>query len=244
MSESAGNVDTMDEGGITSNDVQQTNKGAEYFLQVLWMRAQDLSTQLKRYKELPTAKALELSNYRSTIYKAQALAYKEAANAPSDGLRSGWINRAIKLGGLAAAIERFPALSPHALSNDAVQSLFRVVPVEKLVENIREYVATAERLRAAQQEGTPAGPSTNVHDDTTMPSDNGETDAFMAGGFEDNTPGGGRRTPHHLFDERAHQEEDVRMEGLGNRAVEEPDPTNPQASAAREAMNTLMALLQ
>ena len=86
---------------ITPNNVQQRNKPAEYFFHSMWMRAQDLDAKLQKYKEMPMAKALEMSTYRASIYKAQAKAYREAANATSEEMRSGWVRRAMVLGCLA-----------------------------------------------------------------------------------------------------------------------------------------------
>ncbi|KAI7342451.1 hypothetical protein KC354_g16338 [Hortaea werneckii] len=210
---------------ITPNNVQQRNKPAEYFFHSMWMRAQDLDAKLQKYKEMPMAKALEMSTYRASIYKAQAKAYREAANAPSEEMRSGWVKRAMVLGFLAEAIEKFPALSPHLLSDDVANSLFRVEPIVKIEQHIKKYVATAKRLQAAQAEGTAAGPSVEADDTTT---------------FSDEGSG----TPHRLFDEGAHMDEDLRMQDLDDRSIEEPDTSDPKVAAAVDKFNELMALLK
>lgn len=80
-----------------------------------------------------------------------------------------------------------------------------------------------------------------------MSSDKGGLGAFMqhlAGDNDDHPSTEGNRTSHKLFDERAHEEEGIRMQDLEDRSVEEPDASDPKVAAAVEKFNELVALLK
>lgn len=95
MSGTARNDSMADDAEDTPNNVQ-SNKATEYILNEMWKRIQASANESSKM-----AKALELSNYRASIYQAQAEAYKEAANSESEGTRSGFMTRGMALGVLA-----------------------------------------------------------------------------------------------------------------------------------------------
>lgn len=66
----------------------------------------------------------------------------------------------------------------------------------------------------------------------------------LAGGSDDHPSIESNRNLHTLFDERVHEDEDLRMQGLKDRSIEEPDTSDPKVAAAVGKFNELMAFLK
>lgn len=110
--------DELNQGGdITANDVQQRNKGAEYFLRNSWMELQEWKDKLAAYESLPLTSALPIAHYRASVYQAQAMAYKEAVGADSNEKRAAFVRRAGALGLLAGQYFSQSMLLLHSWTN-------------------------------------------------------------------------------------------------------------------------------
>ncbi|KAI6905459.1 hypothetical protein KC318_g5957 [Hortaea werneckii] len=151
MSGTARNDSMADDAEDTPNNVQ-SNKVTEYILNEMWKRVQASANESSKMN-----KALELSNYRASIYQAQAEAYKEAANPESEGTRSGFMTRGMALGVLADAIARFPALSAYLSSEDVVNALLRVEPIETLMKKAFDSQIMAMKSLCSYAEASQTG---------------------------------------------------------------------------------------